>query len=305
MRRRSDGELVAHHDRGDAPGAPLLADVLALAAPTEVGLNLDLKASGIERPLVALVRAAGLTGRVTCTGGNWAMLAGDPPRRARHPRGPDDAAPQAAVRARCSCSACGTPGARRSCWPEYDAQLVSCSRRLVEPAARAPRAPSGRRDLGLDGRRGRRRSSGCCAWRSTASARTTPPATAGPERTPAPVRESARGPAGTTELVLAQTVQVSVQRGARDEGPVDHVRCRPGVCTRRPFAPDQPGQRRRASSPVVPVSAGRAGRHRQRRAAPVAPAGPVGPAGPAGTVEPPGPPVFPGCPGYLCCPAHR
>jgi glycerophosphoryl diester phosphodiesterase len=76
VRRRRDGALVAHHDRGDAPDAPLLAGVLALAAPSRVQLNLDLKASGIERQLVELVRAAGLTGRVTCTGGNWAMLAG-------------------------------------------------------------------------------------------------------------------------------------------------------------------------------------------------------------------------------------
>ena len=58
---------------------------------------------------------AGLTGRVTCTGGNWAMLAGihraEPGIRA----GPDDAAPRASGRAPSSgCSACGTPGARRA-----------------------------------------------------------------------------------------------------------------------------------------------------------------------------------------------
>ena len=76
MRRRRDGALVAHHDRPDAPDAPLLADVLALAATSTVQLNLDLKAPGIERELIALVRAAGLIGRVTCTGGNWKMLAG-------------------------------------------------------------------------------------------------------------------------------------------------------------------------------------------------------------------------------------
>jgi len=76
VRRRRDGALVAHHDRPDAPDAPLLADVLALAATSTVQLNLDLKAPGIERELIALVRAAGLIGRVTCTGGNWKMLAG-------------------------------------------------------------------------------------------------------------------------------------------------------------------------------------------------------------------------------------
>ena len=32
VRRRRDGALVAHHDRGDAPDAALLSDVLALAA---------------------------------------------------------------------------------------------------------------------------------------------------------------------------------------------------------------------------------------------------------------------------------
>jgi glycerophosphoryl diester phosphodiesterase len=76
VRRRRDGVLVAHHDRGDAPDAPLLGDVLALAAASKVQLNLDLKAGGIERQLIALVREAGLLGRVTCTGGNWRMLAG-------------------------------------------------------------------------------------------------------------------------------------------------------------------------------------------------------------------------------------
>ena len=76
MRRRRDGALVAHHDRADAPDAPLLADVLALAAKSRAQLNLDLKTSGIERQLIDLVRATGLTGRVTCTGGNWALLAG-------------------------------------------------------------------------------------------------------------------------------------------------------------------------------------------------------------------------------------
>ena len=58
---------------------------------------------------------------------------GDPPRRARHPRGPDDAAARAAARApsTSSCSGSGTPGALPQLLKEYDAQVVSCSRKLV------------------------------------------------------------------------------------------------------------------------------------------------------------------------------
>jgi glycerophosphoryl diester phosphodiesterase len=130
VRRRSDGVLVAHHDRGDTPGAPLLADVLALAAASGVGLNLDLKAGGIERPLIELVRAAGLLGRVTCTGGNWAMLAGihraEPGIRAgltmprHHP-------PRGLRQLQRLWYAWRAPGLLA----RYDAELVSCSRRLV------------------------------------------------------------------------------------------------------------------------------------------------------------------------------
>jgi glycerophosphoryl diester phosphodiesterase len=130
VRRRSDGELVAHHDRGNAPGAPLLADVLALAASSGVALNLDLKASGIERPLVELVRVAGLTGRVTCTGGNWAMLAGihrlEPGIRAGLTM-PRRSAPTWALPFQRAWYAWRAP----RLLARYDAQLVSCSRRLV------------------------------------------------------------------------------------------------------------------------------------------------------------------------------
>ena len=152
MRRRRDGELVAHHDRGDAPGAPLLADVLALAAPSGAGLNLDLKASGIERPLVELVRAAGLTGEVTCTGGNWAMLAGihrmEPGIRAglTMPRrsAPTLGSPAPARLVRLARSRAARPLRRAT-------RLLQPAAR--QPSARAPPAPGGLRNLGLDGRR--------------------------------------------------------------------------------------------------------------------------------------------------------
>ena len=130
MRRRRDGVLVAHHDRPDAPGAPLLADVLALAAASRVDLNLDLKAGGIELQLIELVRAAGLTGHVTCTGGNWAMLAGihraEPGIRAGLTM-PRHKPPLGLYQLQRLWYAWRAPRMLE----EYDAQLVSCSRRLV------------------------------------------------------------------------------------------------------------------------------------------------------------------------------
>jgi glycerophosphoryl diester phosphodiesterase len=130
VRRRGDGILVAHHDRADAPGAPLLAEVLALVASSTAQLNLDLKASGIERPLIELVRAAGLTGRVTCTGGNWAMLAGihraEPGIRAGLTM-PRRRPPVGLFRVQRLWYAWRAP----RLLAEYDAQLVSCNRDLV------------------------------------------------------------------------------------------------------------------------------------------------------------------------------
>ena len=130
VRRRRDGVLVAHHDRADAPDAPLLADVLALAAPARVELNLDLKASGLESALIALVRGAGLTGRVTCTGGNWAMLSAihraEPGIRAGLTM-PRRLWPRALVPLQRIYHAWRAPRWMR----EYDAQVVSCHRRLV------------------------------------------------------------------------------------------------------------------------------------------------------------------------------
>jgi glycerophosphoryl diester phosphodiesterase len=130
VRRRRDGVLVAHHDRGDAPGAPPLAEVLALAGPARIGFNLDLKASGIESALIAVVRSSGLTGRVTCTGGNWAMLGAihraEPGIRAglTMPRRTPPAWARPFQRAWYAWRA-------PALLARYDAQLVSCNRRLV------------------------------------------------------------------------------------------------------------------------------------------------------------------------------
>jgi glycerophosphoryl diester phosphodiesterase len=130
VRRRRDGTLVAHHDRADAPDAPRLADVLALAAGSRVQLNLDLKTSGIERPLIALVRDAGLTGRVTCTGGNWALLAGihraEPGIRAGLTM-PRRIWPRALQPLQRLWYAWRAPGILAA----YDARVVSCHRELV------------------------------------------------------------------------------------------------------------------------------------------------------------------------------
>jgi glycerophosphoryl diester phosphodiesterase len=130
VRLRRDGTLVAHHDRADAPDAPPLAAVLALVAPSPVQLNLDLKTSGIERLLIELVRAACLTGRVTCTGGNWAMLAGihraEPGIRAGLTM-PRRVWPRALRPLQRLWYAWRAP----AILAHYDAQLVSCHRQLV------------------------------------------------------------------------------------------------------------------------------------------------------------------------------
>jgi glycerophosphoryl diester phosphodiesterase len=130
VRRRRDGTLVAHHDRADAPDAPLLSAVLELAARSRVQLNLDLKTSGIERPLVALVREAGLAGRVTCTGGNWALLAGihraEPGIRAGLTM-PRRIWPRPLQPLQRLWYAWRAPGILAA----YDAQVVSCHRELV------------------------------------------------------------------------------------------------------------------------------------------------------------------------------
>ena len=76
VRRRSDGVLVVHHDAANAPGAPTLDQVLALAAAARVEVNLDMKVSGVEDALVDAVRTARLLGHASATGGNWEMLAG-------------------------------------------------------------------------------------------------------------------------------------------------------------------------------------------------------------------------------------
>ena len=75
VRRRADGVLVVHHEAASAPGAATLEAVLALAGAAGVQVNLDMKVAGVQAELVAAVRAAGLLGRASCTGGEWAMLA--------------------------------------------------------------------------------------------------------------------------------------------------------------------------------------------------------------------------------------
>ncbi len=56
VRKRPDGTLVCAHD-ACAPGDPLLADVLDLAAAHGVGGHIDVKESGYEAELVAFVSA--------------------------------------------------------------------------------------------------------------------------------------------------------------------------------------------------------------------------------------------------------
>jgi glycerophosphoryl diester phosphodiesterase len=75
VRRRADGVLVLQHDRGIKPGAPLLAEALALIAASSAGVNLDIKEDQVWIDVIAAVRAAGLLGRAAVTGGGWGTLA--------------------------------------------------------------------------------------------------------------------------------------------------------------------------------------------------------------------------------------
>jgi glycerophosphoryl diester phosphodiesterase len=75
VRRRPDGVLVVHHDAATAPDAPTLASALELASTAGIEVNLDMKVAGVVGEIIAAVRAAGLLGRASCTGGDWAMLA--------------------------------------------------------------------------------------------------------------------------------------------------------------------------------------------------------------------------------------
>ena len=75
VRRRRDGVLVLHHDDADRPGAPTLADALALIRDeSNAGANLDLKQGQAGPALVETVRAAGMVDRSTVTGGVWEAL---------------------------------------------------------------------------------------------------------------------------------------------------------------------------------------------------------------------------------------
>ena len=110
--------------------ASISADIIGTAARSRAQLNLDLKTSGIERQLIDLVRATGLTGRVTCTGGNWALLAGIHRAEPGIDAGltmPRRLLPWALQPAQRLWYAWRAPGILAA----YDAQVVSCHRELV------------------------------------------------------------------------------------------------------------------------------------------------------------------------------
>jgi glycerophosphoryl diester phosphodiesterase len=75
VRRRHDGALVLDHDTAERPGAPLLADALALIRDGGRQANLDIKQPDIGSAVIAVVRDTGMLGRATCTGGGWEALA--------------------------------------------------------------------------------------------------------------------------------------------------------------------------------------------------------------------------------------
>jgi myo-inositol-1(or 4)-monophosphatase len=68
VRRRSDGELVLHHDSGDADGAPLFSDALDLIAETGASVMADLKEGRTSADVARLLdkHAPGIT--VVCSG---------------------------------------------------------------------------------------------------------------------------------------------------------------------------------------------------------------------------------------------
>ena len=124
----------------------------ARRAKSRVQLNLDLKTSGIERPLIELVRDAGPDRPRHVHGRQLGAAGRHPPRRAGHPR--------RASRCRAACwpralQPAAAPvvraGARPASSRRYDAQVVSCHRELVSRllvrrlhAVGKPRSGSGR-----------------------------------------------------------------------------------------------------------------------------------------------------------------
>jgi glycerophosphoryl diester phosphodiesterase len=69
VRRRADGALVLHHDSGDAPGAPLLAEALEVITSAGRSVMVDLKEGRTSGDVAALL-AKHAHGIVTVVSGN-------------------------------------------------------------------------------------------------------------------------------------------------------------------------------------------------------------------------------------------
>src|SRR3954471_2707272 len=55
VRRSVDGRIVLHHDDGNAPGAPLLRDALAVIGQARAGIMLDLKQGGMAEAIADML----------------------------------------------------------------------------------------------------------------------------------------------------------------------------------------------------------------------------------------------------------
>jgi glycerophosphoryl diester phosphodiesterase len=55
VRRSVEGRIVLHHDDGNAPGAPLLRDALAVIGRTRAGIMLDLKQGGMAEAIARML----------------------------------------------------------------------------------------------------------------------------------------------------------------------------------------------------------------------------------------------------------
>jgi glycerophosphoryl diester phosphodiesterase len=74
VRRSAEGRIVLHHDNGESPSAPLLADALRLIAAAGAGVMLDIKQGGVADGIARLLAEHAPLSRVIASGNSSEVL---------------------------------------------------------------------------------------------------------------------------------------------------------------------------------------------------------------------------------------